>query len=132
MYMKVRSLLLLGLFCVSGMAWADGYGYFTVRNASGETTTFTAVGLKMTFADGKLVATQDGQTAEFSLEQLSAMYFSNEQTTAISGVASASDRVTVYTVGGVRVAEGALGQLSLPKGIYIVDNNGKRTKMLVR
>lgn len=133
MYMKVRKLLLLGLLCIAGTAAADDYGYFTVRQSDGQTTTFTAIGLKMTFNDGKLVATQNGQTTELSLANLSAMYFSDNSTTAIDGVnTTVNDCVTVYTLGGIRVAEGTLTQLRLPQGIYIVDNNGQRTKMLVK
>lgn len=130
--MKLRNLLFLAALMTAGTAAADDYGYFTLRNSSGEVTTFTAVGLKMTFANGKILATQDGQTTELSLDALDAMYFSNEQATAIESVATGTDRVTVFNLSGVRVGEGQLSELNLPKGVYIVSKNGTKTKVLVR
>lgn len=131
--MKIRKLLTLAALVLAGTANADEYGYFTVRNADGEATSFTAIGLKMTFADGKLVATQDGTTTTLPLEALDAMFFSDKPTTtAIESVATASDHVVVYNLSGIRVAEGSMNSLNLPKGIYIVSKNGTTTKMTVR
>lgn len=132
--MKIRKLLTLAALVLAGTANADEYGYFTVRNADGEATSFTAVGLKMVFADGKLVATQDGATTTLPLEALDAMFFSEKPTTptAIESINTASDRVIVYNLSGIRVAEGRMDSLNLPKGVYIVSKNGTTTKMTVR
>lgn len=135
MYHKKRITLALAALLAAGQALADGYGYFTLRQADGTATTLTAPGLKLTFADGKVLATQDGTTTTLPLSDLSAMFFATENTsTAIaSPAATTSDGVTVYTLGGVRVAQATTLQgLNLPKGIYIVSQNGVKTKMTVR
>lgn len=132
--MKIRNLLTCVALVLAGTANADEYGYFTVRNADGEMTSFTAVGLKMTFSDGKLVATQGGNTQMLPLTSLEAMFFADKSSTAtaIGNVAADSDHVTVYNLSGIRVAEGRMNNLNLPKGIYIINKNGVTTKMTVR
>lgn len=128
-----KTMILALVALLAATAHADDYGYFTVRNADGEATSFTAIGLKMTFADGKLLATQDGTTTALPIDALDAMYFANEATTSIQSVAATQDsRATVYTLSGVRVAEGRLDSMNLPKGVYIVNKNGVTTKMTVR
>lgn len=133
--MKKTMILALAALLTAVTARADDYGYFTVRNADGDATSFTAIGLKLTFADGKLLATQDGTTTELPVEALDAMYFANEAATPTAiqaATATAGGHATVYTLSGVRVAEGKLGDLHLPKGVYIVSKNGTTTKMTVR
>lgn len=130
--MKKYALLAFATLLATSVANAEEYGYFSVRNANGEVTTFTAVGLKMTFADGKLIATQDGLTTELPIDALNAMYFSDRQTTAIGNVTRADDHVIVYNLSGMRIAEGRMDSLNLPKGLYIVSKNGTQTKVMVR
>lgn len=130
--MKKYALLAFATLLATSVANAEEYGYFSVRNANGEVSTFTAVGLKMTFADGKLIATQDGLTTELPIDALNAMYFSDRQTTAIGNVTRADDHVIVYNLSGMRIAEGRMDSLNLPKGLYIVSKNGTQTKVMVR
>lgn len=130
--MKLRNMLFLAALMATGTVLADDYDYFVVQNSDGEATTFTANGLRMTFANGKLLATQDGKTTELPQESLSTMFFTNKDATAIETVVAGNDTVTVYSLGGVRMGEGTLQEMKLPKGVYIVDKNGSRTKVLVK
>lgn len=134
MYHKKRITLALAALLAAGQASADSYGFFTLRQADGTATTLTAPGLKLTFADGKVLATQDGTVTELPLSAMSAMFFATSNaTTAIARPTTATGDVTVYNLGGVLVAKGSTLQgLNLPKGVYIVDQNGVKTKMTVR
>lgn len=134
MSINLRTLLVAGSLMAAATASADDYGYFTLRTASGEATSFTAVGLKMTFSGGKLLATQNGQTTELAVDALDAMFFSTSasSTTAIDAIAQSDGTVEVFSLNGVRVAEGRLADLQLTKGVYIARQNGKSTKFVVK
>lgn len=152
-----RQLLASAALMAAATAGAADYGYLAVRQADGTVTTLAADGLRITFADGKLVATQGGQTSTLSLASLDAMYFTTEgATTSITAISSASSSLTVaagsvrvaaeqgaqvalYALNGVRVASlTASGQgeetlaEGLQKGVYIVNIGGQATKIVVK
>lgn len=154
--MKQKGLLLAAALATGITAQATDYGYLTFRLSDGTETSFVARGLKMTFADGQLVVTQGTQTATIKLAILSSMYFSTTGSTGIEAISRPDGGVTV-TGGTLSVEAPAGAKISvcnlsgilvsgytatgngtetvatgLQKGVYIVNANGVKTKVLVK
>ncbi len=113
------------------------YPYLAFQTVDGSLQTVAAEGLVITFADGKLVASNGDGSRPFTLSDLSKMYFSTsaEEADAIGEVESADSPVEIYTVAGICVGryeslKDARG--SLEKGIYVVKSGSRTTKMMVR
>ena len=116
------------------------YKYLVLTSASGEQTTVSTENLKITFVDGKLVATNDNGSTELSVTSLSKMFFSESDgvSTAINTVSSKTQTdasCEVYTLSGVRL--GSYQSLSearsrLAHGLYIVRQSGKNIKITVK
>lgn len=148
----------LTLLCVLVMAYAAGaqtYSYLTIRQSDGTEQSLALSGLKLTFSNGSLQATNGTESATFAIAGLSSMYFATEATGlqavlapdaaatwqggTLSVDAPAGSHVEVYTLSGQRVAtyrkatNGAekLGS-RLPQGIYVVRVNGKSLKLIAR
>lgn len=153
--MKKKCLLWGAVFLTGLTAHATDYGYLTFQQSDGTLTSFVAKGLKMTFADGKLIATQGTRTASLDLASLSAMYFSNDGTATIQTLRENNRNVIVkgrniyvcpdtdakielYSLDGTlkksrQIGAGQTATLSTPVGgLYIVSVNGVKTKALVR
>lgn len=116
---------------------AADYNYLIFRQADGTETSLSAQNLKITFSGGNAVATTaDGAVTTLSLSSLSSMYFSNSATNIGSTVSqSADEKATVYTITGVKVAEGiSVGSLNstLHQGTYIVKTNERTFKVVVK
>lgn len=134
-------------------AQAQDYGYLTFRTADGTEQSIAAAGLKITFADGKMLATAGTETLDIALSDLAAMFFAAERT-GIDKVgadnaaaldwrfdegglhAAAADGETairLYDASGKVVASGR-GSLSakLDKGIYVMKAAGRTIKVLAR
>lgn len=151
------------MFMVVALAWftaimghAESYDYLVLRNSNGEQQSLSAMGLKITFRDGCLVAQPaDGEAVTVNLADMAAMHFSTEAVTAVTGVTAqygvrlqgrsivfalpANGQATVATPAGVTVAQfhaqGQVGQFAtgqLPRGIYIVKTDSATTKISVR
>lgn len=134
-------------------AQAQDYGYLTFRTANGTEQGIAAAGLKITFADGKMLATAGTETLNIALSDLAAMYFAPERTgidKVGAGDAAALDwhldegslhvsapgadtLITVYDASGKAVASGR-GSLSqrLNKGVYVMKAAGRTIKVLAR
>ena len=131
-----KSILLLALIATfSTNVFADDYQYLTFLKSDGSSLSVTAEGLKITFVDGNLVATQGGQTTTIALTDLNKMYFTSEATgiKLTDSEQLTIDNAEVYDIQGRRVN----GQWStvngqLPRGIYIVKKDGKSTKVIVQ
>ena len=155
--MKKKMMLLAFGFAMTGqMAHATDYGYLTFQQSDGSLTTLVAEGLKITFADGKLIAQQGTQTKTLDLTSLSNMYFTNDGSTSITSIQGNIPAITVqngqiwiatkesgkaelYRLDGIQLGSqniegGKKVSLAtgLTKGIYIVSINGVRTKISVR
>lgn len=113
-------------------AMAD-YDYLNIVSTSGTTTSLAVSGLKLTFADGKLIAT-NGQTTLFSeeLSSQSYMYFGN--TNGISEVESEQQTGDVYSLDGYKVKSfsGKADLSDLPSGVYIIKQGDKQRKIAVQ
>ncbi|MDO4929960.1 MAG: hypothetical protein Q4E59_02380 [Bacteroidales bacterium] len=139
---RITLLLLFALTAVLGTT-AQSLSYLTFRTADGTEQSLTAVGLKLTFSDGQLVATGNDGTTTFSLTDLSSMFFS-ETVTGISNVSGASATKVRIVNGALKVTAPAGSTISvrttdgrqvnkdqyLPKGMYIVRVNNQSFKVL--
>lgn len=140
--MKRSLLLIFALVCTFAVK-AQSLDYLTVRTMEGTEQSFSLDQLKLTFADGKVVATSKGETTTFDFANLDFMFFTTEPT-AIEKVsdggctvsivggnlqtnAPAGSTIHVFTPDGKRV-----GQSSLNRGVYLVQINGRTYKTIAR
>ena len=130
---KLAAILVMMAACINIMA--DDFTYLTVENSDGTTTSMTASGLTITFADGQLKASNGSETWTLPLSSLSKMYFSN--TDGISEAAQAIDdgEVTAYSTNGIVM--GTFSSLDearsqLKKGIYVIKSGSRTIKITVR
>lgn len=138
---RITLFLLFALTAVLGTT-AQSLDYLTFRTADGTEQSLTAVGLKLTFSDGQLVATGNGETTTFSLTDLSSMFFS-QTATSIAGITDANATKVDIVNGQLKVTAPAGSRISvhsldgrqansnnLPKGVYLVRVNNQTLKVL--
>lgn len=138
---RITLFLLFALTAVLGTT-AQSLDYLTFRTADGTEQSLTAVGLKLTFSDGQLVATGNGETTTFSLTDLSSMFFS-QTATSIAGITDANATKVDIVNGQLKVTAPAGSRISihsldgrqansnnLPKGVYLVRVNNQTFKVL--
>ena len=120
----------LTLFAVmtAAAAWAEDYAYLVFETKDGVKTSVAVESITITIADGKLTAS--GQ--EFSLSNLSKMYFSASDVTGVRDAAAVSGlqsgKAACYDLSGRRI-DGSPSS----KGVFIVKmNDGKTKKVVVR
>ena len=126
--------------CLSGVtAYGDTYPYLTFQQTDGTLTSMTTSSLTMTFADGKLIATNGSESKDRTVANLTSMFFSETNaTTGLNEVAvtDADGEVEAYSLQGVSVGKFSnLKSLkeSLTVGVYIVKaTNGKNSKIVVK
>ena len=126
-----RIILMLALVASATLSvCADNYNYLTIQKQDGSEQSFTALGLTITFSNGNLMATQNGETATLALSNLNKMFFSQEPTgikvienEPVSNPTQ-EGRVCVYDLQGRKIETGSQNLEALPKGVYIV--NGKK------
>lgn len=124
---------------------ASAQSYLTLRQTSGYEVSLPLEGLKITFPDGKLVATAGTQKATIALSDMASMYFAT-QPTAIRQAVTATDGVSATIEGGtlrVTAPEGTsvgiwstdgrmMPTQGLPKGAYIVRVGDRVMKVMAR
>lgn len=112
---------------------ASGYEYLTIQKSDGTMISLASSGLTITFENGNLIATQDGETTTLELNSLSKMFFA--ETTDIQMPSNALETGDVFDLQGRRVASKMQlknFQNQLPKGIYIVKNGQKTVKVTIK
>lgn len=112
---------------------ASGYEYLTIQKSDGTMISLASSGLTITFENGNLIATQDGETTTLELNSLSKMFFA--ETTDIQMPSNALETGDVFDLQGRRVASKMQLknlQNQLPKGIYIVKNGQKNVKVTIK
>lgn len=128
-------LFLFVMSLVVGTAKADSYDYFVFKQSDGMETSLASSDLRITFSDGKLVATSSTGTFSVALSALSSMYFSTNAS-AIESISVDSDEdAAIYDLRGVLVAKGKNNsQLtsSLAPGVYIKKVGETTSKILVK
>ena len=151
---KMKQLLLCAALAVSGVAWADSYGYLTVASANGERSYELKSVNKITFDSVNMIL-WNGETitAELPLASLDRMFFSStsgitpithdEATIALrDGVlhitAQPGSRITLYNMKGQLTkqvtASARETQLNLrgllSNGVYIVRVGNQSRKVM--
>lgn len=115
---------------------AEDYNYLTFETSSGTTTSVALSNLKITFANGKLVAVNSATSTTLTLSELSKMYFSNTSSTGIESVSTSGNApVKVYTVTGMYMGEFATineATQNLKKDVYVVKADDKTFKIAVK
>lgn len=129
----IMALLLLTTASVK----ADDYAYLAFENGDGTTQTLPADGLKITYADGKIVAVSSNGSQTFTLSDLYKMYFANTSTAIsdLSADTAGTSAVTVYTISGIQVghyASLATARANLKAGLYLVKQQQKTFKIAVK
>lgn len=134
-------MLLLGVTTAS----AQSYDYLILQKSNGGTVDLKVDGLKLTFENGNLVASNNGTTqATVSLAEMAKMYFSTDATGIEN--ATAADKAEVTVVDGklqVNAPEGTQVDIyaidgrkvnanNLMKGTYVVRINNKSIKVFVK
>lgn len=134
--MKRKLLTAMAALTVGTTASADEFPYLSFETTSGEVVSVGVENLEMKFADGKLKVTAANETKEFSVAELSRMFFSSEAT-AIKELTTAGSSMakTVYSLSGTKL--GTFGSLAdikatLGSGLYIIKDNNNTTKIMVK
>lgn len=124
-----RTLLILTTVMATATAMAGDYPYLTLQTADGTQKPLAVESLVITFSDGQLVATNAEGTQTFTLTDLTQMFFSADgQETAIEAIGAelTDGDAEIFDLQGRRVENMSR------KGIYIVRENGKTRKVLVK
>lgn len=132
--------LLLSLFLsVAAVTntFADDFGYLTFQTSSGKLTSVAVSSLVLKVSGTKLVATNASGTTEFTLADLSKMYFSaKDEATNISSLTDNGESAySVYTLSGVSIGTFKSMDIingSLKSGVYIVKCAGKTHKLVIK
>lgn len=117
---------------------ADDYAYLTFTKADGSAQSLDALGLKITFSDGRAVVESGEETASFTLTELATMFFSNEKST--TGIAEltgegGAETLAVYSASGVfvgRFTDRRALPAQLQRGVYIMKSDSGTEKIAVK
>ena len=90
-------LLLLTLVLGAGTAHAQSYDYLTLKQANGTETSLNLDNLRITFADGLLVADNGTQSVSIALADMDKMFFALEST-GLNTVSSAADAAPAFRI----------------------------------
>ncbi len=117
-------------------AHAQDYSYMAFQKADGSKIAVGVENLNMTFADGLLHVESDSGTQDIPVSELSMMFFTNDAPTAIAETENvASHAKQVYSISGTFVGtfdtDSAVRQ-SCGKGVYLIKDNGKTSKVVIR
>ena len=137
--MKKWTITILAAMAIEAQAGDFVYKDLVFTDTQGNTTSIATKGLKLTVADGSLVAVNSDGTTTFTLSQLATMAFSEtamNPTTAIEALpALPSSSIEAYSLKGERLGTfDNMTQLknTLVKGIYIVKQNGTTKKITIK
>lgn len=113
-------------------AHADSYTYLTFEKSDGTLTSVPLSSLSITISGTTLTAGDQS----FALADLTKMYFTTADVTAIDEVkAAVNGEVEVFSMSGIAMGKYTTVQeamSSLKTGVYIVKNNGKTVKVAVK
>ena len=134
----MRKMLIIALLAAAMLpAMAGEYTYLVFTNTSGTTTALTATNLSATVSGSTLIVTNNDGTVNFTLTELANMQFSvnGETVSALENVLDGDKPVTAYSISGT--ALGTFGNLvqaaqQLDRGTYVIVQNGKSQKLVVR
>lgn len=125
-----KTVLVLMILVGTLTAQADDYTYLTFETTDGAKTSVDVSSLPVTINLDNSTLTVGSKT--FALADLSKMYFSTQsETTGIESISNdlltLDNSADIYDLQGHKVTKE-----QMKKGVYIVKNNGKAYKMVVR
>ena len=133
----MRRMLLMLLFVVTGFVsvQAGDNDFLVFRTQDNTTTSVAALGTTITFAEGRLVATQGGQTVTIALGDMKDMYFASTSAVSLPSQWTAAGKAEVYTLSGQYVGavetDANLAE-TLETGFYLVKKDGETRKIVVK
>ena len=130
--------VVLAVLVCSMLTHAGDYAYLVFTNTVGSKTALPVANLTMTVNGAQLDVTNAEGTVHFTLTDLAAMQFSTDGESlpeGIENVLNADAPLTVYSVNGMSL--GTFNSLvqavqQLDKGTYVMVQNGKSQKMIVK
>ncbi len=133
----MKRLLILAMGMCSGMlAHADDYSYLTFEQTDGTELSFDVESLEMYFDGGTLYVQNASGSKALTVSDLKRMFFSSvaNGVTELSATTKATP-LSAYDLTGKYMGQFAsISQLqtALPKGIYVVKQNTKTSKIVVK
>ena len=118
-------------------AEAYDYPYLTLQKTDGTAVTLSVEQLQLTFADGKLTATNSDGSQTMALTDLNKMFFTDHSAGIddLSATDNGAGKVDVYAVDGKSIGTFdtmAKAKESLRPGLYIMKTAGRTIKMTVK
>jgi len=132
----MRKIVLVLAVCCAMMAQAADYPYLVFTSTAGITTSLSVSNMTLKVNGAQLDVTNAEGTVNFTLTELASMEFSaTDPTTALENVLDGDKPVQVYSINGMSL--GSFSSLvqavqQLDKGVYIMVQNGKSQKLIVR
>lgn len=128
---------LLLLLAQTASAEPYDYPYMAFQTADGIVKTVSVSSFSLTISNGVLIATSDDGTEQFSLSDLSKMYFTTEAvvTKVQNPETTDSSEVEVTSLAGIPCGtfpSVEAARQSLPAGMYIVKNSKETFKIAVK
>ena len=134
--MPMKNLFLLLALDLAMMAHASTYNYLVFTNQAGITTAFSVNNLILKVEGSDLQVTNDEETVNLVLTELTSMQFSKDKTvTGVQDILNADSPVQVYSVTGSllgiynSMVEAAK---SLQPGTYVISNGDQSQKIVVQ
>ncbi len=125
----------VALMCCS-YTQAEDFAYMGFVKADGSEVTVSAENLIMTFVDGALCVEATDNSLVIPVSELNKMFFTNNVVTGIRDLGSAiNEKKYVYSLSGAFL--GTFENMesvrqSYGKGVYLVKESGKTSKLAVR
>ena len=137
--MKKWILFLMAIAAIEVYATDYTYKYLVFTSSDGTSTALPADGLRISINGGSLVVSSQAGTTTLSASGLTKMKFSSDNvTTAIDSAADAvaeGGQIAAYSLSGLyKGTFSSTEQMksSLATGIYVIKQNGKSTKMIIK
>lgn len=131
----MKKYLLSVLTVATAIAVNAEYKRLVFSSSDGTEQSIGLTNLNITFADGEMVATSEGEMVKMPLASMQSMEFSNEVVSNIPSISMAEERVTVYDTLGRRVGSyesSAAASAALPSGVYVFKTeNGITYKKMI-
>lgn len=133
----MKKLFLMCALCMIAAAqtFAQTYGFLTIQKNDGTQQSFATSGLKLTFSNGNLIATQGGNETTLALTDLNKMFFSETATgVKLDKVTEKNSPIVVFTVAGAKIGEvkNILDVQNMAPGVYIIKQGNNTSKILVK
>lgn len=131
---KKIALVALSLLSMATMQ-ADSYSHLTFQRKDGSCLSFSVASLAMVVSGEKLLVYAGSENSAIDVSDLSCMYFSTADVTGIHDVEKKAGVVEVYSLQGVKYGcYESVEEMrsSVPAGVYVIRQQGKTQKMIIR